>query len=118
MDKKLIQELKERLEKEKEALEKELNSFAQKDEKLKGDWDTRFPEFNGGPLEEAADEVAEYEARLPIEHTFELRLRDVNLALEKIEKGTYGKCGKCGKEISGERLKAYPGARFCLDCKK
>ncbi len=84
MDKNLIQELKEKLEKEKGILEKELNSFAKKDDKLKGDWDTRFPEFNGGPLEEAADEVVEYEARLPIEHTLELKLRDVNLALEKI----------------------------------
>lgn len=118
MEEKLIQELKEKLEKEKEILEKELNSFAKKDEKLKGDWDTRFPEFNGGRLEEAADEVVEYESRLPIEHTLELRLKNVNLALDKIKKGIYGKCEKCGKEIPEERLKVYPEARFCLNCRQ
>lgn len=118
MDEKLLQELKEKLKKEREILEKELASFARKDEKLKGDWDTIFPEFNGGRLEEAADEVEEYESRLPIEHALELKLRDVNLALEKMEKRIYGKCEKCGKEISEERLKLLPEARFCLDCKK
>jgi len=52
MNKKLLQKLKERLEKEKIELEKELQSFAKKDTKPKGDWDTRYPKFNGGGLEE------------------------------------------------------------------
>lgn len=116
MDKKIVQELKEILEKEKEILEKELSTFAKKDDNLKGDWQSHFPEFNGGSLEEAADEVEEYETRLPIEHSFESKLKGVNLALEKIEKGKYGKCEKCGKEIPEERLKVFPGARFCLNC--
>lgn len=118
MEKKLIQELKERLEKKKIEIEKELEKFAKRDEKLKGDWDTRFPKFNGGRLEEAADEVEEYESRLPIEHTLELKLKDVNSALEKIKKGIYGRCEKCGKEIPEERLKVYSEARFCLNCKQ
>ncbi|PIP25012.1 MAG: hypothetical protein COX34_01030 [Candidatus Nealsonbacteria bacterium CG23_combo_of_CG06-09_8_20_14_all_36_12] len=118
MNKKFLQQLKEKLENKKETLERELESFAKKDEKLKGDWDTRFPEFNGGGLEESADEVEEYETRLPIEHTLELKLKDVILALEKIKRGNYGKCEKCGKEIPEERLRILPEARFCLECKK
>ena len=91
MKKDLIKKLKERLEKARDSIEKELGSFAKKDDKLKDDWDTRFPHFNGGSggqiLEDAAEEVEEYSARLPVEHSLELRLRDINLALEKIKKG-------------------------------
>lgn len=123
MDKELIQKLKQKLEQEKEIIEKELKRFAKKDEKLKGDWDTRFPKFDGGEvggaaLEKAADEVEEYEALLPLEHNLETKLQDINLALEKIEKNKYGKCEKCQKEISEKRLEVYPEARFCLKCKK
>ena len=123
MNKKLIQELKENLEKNKIEIEKELEKFATKDEKLKGDWDTRFPRFDGGEtgsaaLEKAADEVEEYSTLLPIEYAFELKLRNIDLALEKIKKSKYGVCEKCGKEIDERRLKIYPEARFCLKCKK
>jgi len=47
-----------------------------------------------------------------------LQLLDINLALEKIKKGTYGKCEKCGKQISIQRLKAYPEAKYCRECNK
>jgi len=123
MNKKLLEELRQKLEKEKVTIEEELKKFAKKDEKLKGDWDTRFPSFDGGEvggaaLEKAADEVEEYEVRLPVEYSLETRLRDINLALEKIKKGKYGICEKCGKEIDEKRLKISPEARLCLKCKK
>lgn len=123
MNKKLINELKEKLEKEKMAVEEQLKKIAKKDEKLPGDWDTVFPKYNGGEagdaaLEKAADEVEEYETLLPIEYTLETKLKDINLALEKIEKGKYGKCDKCGKEIEEERLKISPEAKFCSKCKE
>jgi len=121
MDKKLLKELKEKLEKEKSRIEEELKKFAKKDEKLKGDWDTKYPKWDGeagsSSLETMANEVEEYESLLPIEQTLELKLRDINLALEKIKKGKYGICEKCGKEIDIERLKTIPEARFCLKCK-
>ncbi|MDP1538662.1 MAG: TraR/DksA C4-type zinc finger protein, partial [bacterium] len=116
-----IEELKKKLEREKENIEKQLEKFAFKDKKLKGDWDTRFPRFNGGEtgsaaLEQAADEVEEYSTLLSIEHSLELRLKNINSALEKIKKGKYGICEKCGKEIPIERLKAFPEARTCTKC--
>jgi len=58
------QEIKEKLEQEKAAIEKQLGTFANKDPNLKGDWDSRFPKFDGN-IEEAADEVEEYGSRLP-----------------------------------------------------
>ena len=122
MNKKLLKELKEKLEQERATIEEQLKRFAKKDEKLKGDWDTIFPKWNGEAggafLEKAADEVEEYSTLLPLEYALELKLKNIDLALEKIKKGKYGICEKCGKEIDERRLKIYPEARFCLKCKK
>jgi len=120
-DKKLIEELRAALERNKEEIEKNLKTFAQKDKKLKGDWDTKFPKWGeggsgGAALESGADQVEQYGNLLPVEYNLETQLKDINLALDKIAKGTYGKCEKCGKEIDEERLKAHPAARFCLKC--
>jgi DnaK suppressor protein len=121
MDEKFLKTAEQKLEKEKEVLEGELKQFAKQNSKLKGDWSTKFPHFNGGVgsqrLEEAADEVEEYLTLLPIESRLELKLQAVNLALEKINKGEYGKCEKCKKDIPLERLEVYPAASTCLECK-
>lgn len=42
--------------------------------------------------------------------------REVNDALDRIVRGTYGLCENCGKEISKERLDAVPYARYCVRC--
>jgi len=122
MDKKTIEELKEKLEQQKSAIEGELKKFAKKDTKVKGDWDTEYPKFTSAgqanPLEEEADAVEEYVNRLPVEHTMELRLKNINAALERIKKGAYGKCANCNKEIPEERLKINPEATFCKECQK
>ena len=120
MNNNLLKELKQKLEKQKVLLETELQKFATKDKKLKGDWDTKFPKADGAvggqALENAADQVEEYVNLLPVEHDMELRLQKINSALERIEKGTYGKCEKCNKKISEERLKVYPEAVECAKC--
>ena len=121
VEKKLLKELKQKLEEEKTATKEQLKKFAKEDTKLKGDWDTRFPKFDGGEsggaaLEKAADEVEEYVTLLPIEHSLEVRLKNLNLALEKIERKKYGICEKCGREIETKRLKICPEAKFCLKC--
>lgn len=121
MNKKRLKDLKEKLEKEKVQIEKELETFAKRDKKLEGDWNTLFPHRNdssgGSALESAADEVEEYTRLLPIEYNLELRLKNINLALKKIKEGKYGVCENCKKQITLERLKIYPEARTCLKCK-
>jgi DnaK suppressor protein len=107
MNKKIIEELKLSLEKEKAALEEQLAKFATKDEKMKGDWDTRFPKMGhdvsgSSSLEAAADEVEEYSTLLPMEHSMEIRLKNIEQALQKIKKGKYGLCEKCKKEIPAD----------------
>lgn len=116
MDKQFIEKLKATLEEQKKSVEKELETFAKKDDTPKGDWETKFPNRENGNMEEEADEVQEYGNLLPVEHSLELKLKDINSALEKIEKGNYGICENCGKEISKERLLAIPEAKTCLKC--
>lgn len=122
MKKELLKELEQKLEQDKLNLEKGLEKFAKKDGNLQGDWDTKFPNYGSDSgssnLEKAADEVEEYATLLPIEYSLELKLKDINSALEKIKKGKYGICDKCGKEINEERLKVNPGAKFCISCKE
>jgi DnaK suppressor protein len=118
MNSKLLEELKEKLETGKNSLQKELESFATEDPNLKHNWDTKYPNREDGDKDEEADEVQEYDNMLSLEHSLELKLKDVNVALEKMEKGDYGKCEKCGKEIEEERLKAVPEARFCMEHNK
>lgn len=121
MFKLFLKKIEKKLEAEKKTIEEELQGFAKKDKKLKGDWDTIFPQFNSGSgcqlLEDETEEMEEYTTKLPIEYSLEIRLKDINLALEKIKQGRYGKCEKCGKAISKERLSVYPEARVCVKCK-
>lgn len=41
----------------------------------------------------------------------------LELALKRIDDGTFGICIKCKKNIDRERLEAVPIATMCIDCK-
>lgn len=43
-------------------------------------------------------------------------LNDVEAALAKLDRGTYGTCEGCGQPISPDRLEAKPAARLCMEC--
>jgi DnaK suppressor protein len=43
-------------------------------------------------------------------------LRDIEDALERIQKGVFGRCSQCGGAIGRHRLRAVPEARYCLGC--
>ncbi|HEX9934828.1 MAG TPA: TraR/DksA C4-type zinc finger protein [bacterium] len=44
-------------------------------------------------------------------------LYHIDMALERIENGTYGLCQTCNNPINRERLEAVPHARLCIACK-
>lgn len=46
----------------------------------------------------------------------EKRLKNIDLAFTKIQKGTYGVCEKCNKQIPLPRLELLPEARYCVEC--
>ncbi|MFA5308564.1 MAG: TraR/DksA family transcriptional regulator [Dehalococcoidales bacterium] len=71
-----------------------------------------------GKREEEATETLELEKRLALENRIRQELSQVEYALDKIEKGTYGLCDNCGKPIPPARLEALPQANLCLNCKE
>jgi DnaK suppressor protein len=45
-------------------------------------------------------------------------LFEIEYALDKIEKGTYGICEMCEEIISIQRLKIKPHAKYCIICRE
>lgn len=45
-------------------------------------------------------------------------LRNIDIALEKIDNITYGKCEICNKMVTKTRLLALPFVRHCIDCQR
>ncbi len=45
-------------------------------------------------------------------------LKEIEGALRRVAAGTYGICEGCGGNISTNRLKAIPWARYCLICQE
>ena len=45
-------------------------------------------------------------------------LNEIELALDKIKKGTYGICEMCEEEIDTLRLEVKNFARFCITCRE
>lgn len=46
------------------------------------------------------------------------RVKDIDAALIKTEKGTYGLCEKCNMPIPPARLDLVPEARYCMEDEK
>ena len=70
-----------------------------------------------GKREEEATESFELEKRLALEKQVLAQIAEIDHALSKIEKGTYGLCDVCGRAINPERLEALPQANLCLEDK-
>ena len=71
---------------------------------------------------EVGDSIDQATQSLDKEILFELSdnerkiLRDIEAALRKMEKGTYGLCEHCKNIIEKKRIKALPSARYCMIC--
>jgi RNA polymerase-binding protein DksA len=115
LNKEVLNKIKSDLQERKKQLEEDLEDIAQKGED--GDeYRARFPEFGDKP-DENAQEISEYTTNIATEEVLNKTLRDINNALERIEKGTYGSCKYCGRTINEKRLMARPTASACIECK-
>lgn len=105
------------LEEEKTKLEGELKTVAVRNPDAPADWNVAYPDMNVAvsAQDEVADQEEEYENRVSIEAGLEVRLREVNDALERIKNGTYGTCSECEKEIHEDRLRANSAASTCVE---
>lgn len=108
---------KEKLEKEKELLEKELAEVGRINPDNPSDWEARPTDRDVSQADEntVADSIEEYEGNMALVNTLEKRYQDVKTGLENIENKTFGKCLVCGKEIDTDRLEANPAATTCKE---
>jgi len=67
--------------------------------------------------DEESDKSEEVGDQLAASKNLKDRLNEIDIALEKIQSGTYGVCEKCGKPIEHEILSIDPESRFCKACK-
>jgi RNA polymerase-binding protein DksA len=66
------------------------------------------------PADLATDTV-ERELDLSVRESVEARMTDIERALGRLEKGTYGVCAACNKPIPDDRLEARPEAEYCIE---
>lgn len=69
-------------------------------------------------LAEAGSLTLDREIDYTLEEAAQERMKETEMALERIESGKYGRCTSCGLEITSERLEAVPWASLCIDCKR
>lgn len=102
------------LEEEKERLEKELGTIGRRNPANPSDWEA-VPEETGLEADtlDTAEQIDGYEANTAILKDLEIRYNEVIAALARIENGTYGICSISGEEIEAERLGADPAAATC-----
>ena len=82
----------------------------------------RKQQLSDPSLQDTGDSVDQASQSIERELLFELSdnervtLDQIEAALRKIDKGTYGLCESCQKLIPAPRLKALPFARYCINC--
>ena len=78
-------------------------------------------ESNDSPTEDIVDRANNAYSRelnFSISDAERTLLLQVEEALDRIEKGTYGACAHCGQPIARQRLDAIPWARHCIHCQE
>lgn len=65
-----------------------------------------------------ANELIEKEMGFVMSNNMMANLKEVEEAIDRIEKNHYGKCLHCGQEISPKRLEVLPFARLCVPCQE
>jgi RNA polymerase-binding transcription factor DksA len=95
---------------------------ALRDEFIDGGLTTQSEEDSLAELSSSAQHQADIgtetfdrERDVSILEQVEAELADVELALRRLDDGTYGTCEACGRLIGDSRLEAKPEARLCLD---
>ncbi len=108
MEKNLLRQFSDQLQRQRRALIKEA---AENDQALQSISETREAE-----PEEEAEQERDSRVLERLDEQQERRLRDIDDALARIEAGTYGNCANCRKPIGEERLRSMPTTTVCREC--
>lgn len=118
MDKATKKKFRRRLEKERENLISEINQL-EKDSLYKSQRES------SGDLSGYSFHMADVgtdnftrELNLKLATAEQKILYEVEKALERLERGSFGICQQCKKKINHQRLEAIPYARMCIECEE
>ena len=64
---------------------------------------------------DASSELLERSVDFSVVEMAEGAIKDVDLALRRLDDGTYGRCEVCGQQIAESRLEVLPEARYCVE---
>lgn len=103
-----------KLEEERVRLEGDLSTIARPNPLVPNDWEPVAADESEPDPNLQADHMENFGENVAILEDLEVRYKDVQDALARIEAGTYGICEVGGEEIEAERLAADPAARTCL----
>lgn len=110
MNKKELDELKNKLLAEQKEISEALNKMPEVPDS--------GSDVEGEEAEEETDEAEDYSNQLAEKQALKERLLDIKNALDKMAAGKYGKCESCGEDIEMAVLKVDPESRLCKACKK
>jgi DnaK suppressor protein len=63
-----------------------------------------------------ADALADNERMRILVNNAQSMIEQINIALDRLDAGTYGICTNCSKPIDPRRLGALPYVTLCIDC--
>lgn len=108
-----ISDLRANLEAERDSLSEELAGHGRS---VRGDWEgASSGKGTEADPNDAADNIEELSTNVPLVEELELRRKQIDKALAKMDAGTYGICDVCKKEIPFDRLEANPAATTCVE---
>jgi YteA family regulatory protein len=117
MDNNQMRYLKEKLTNEANKTDKTIEQMRKNEEaEMSENSPNELSNYDNHPAD-LGSELYTVEMNLALKVHEQSKLNEVNIALKKLENGSYGKCENCKKDIDFERLDAMPYARFCMDCK-
>ena len=109
------QDLRRRLEEERERLSAAVRFLERENPGSLEDELGEIAAGNDNHLGDLATATYDRELDEGLEEGAQNTLADIEIALRKLDEGTYGTCEVCGKPIGAARLAAIPWARFCID---
>ena len=62
------------------------------------------------------DSLQQQAMQLELDRRRDIRLKRIEGAFARIEKGAYGQCAKCGETLDKKRLEFDPTVFFCVAC--
>ena len=113
--KEFIEEITAKLLSLKEELEAKLGKFSHKSEDQTLP-DGTYPEY-GDDEDDSVHEIEEFIVNQSVKASYDKELRDVESALERIKKGTYGICKYTEDKIDENRLRARPTSSSSAEVK-